>query len=235
MGRIKPQALLQQSKKKKTPSRISVTTIIIFTLIVTLVVLSLYATYRQWSQRRNEHLRTNINNFEHAAIIEEPKGASRRSYAVVETSKGSITVEIYKDTSPEIVDKFIDLCQSGYFKGMFFDRVVKNSVILGGEKHRHGAAQDWILERKSQTLSPKHEAFMFGTTKANSDSKDFELFITTAPTMDLSDKLIVFGRVIEGKDVVQEIEEVETDENYEPKTPIGITDITLKQDLWMTV
>lgn len=44
---------------------------------------------------------------------------------------------------------------------------------------------------------------MLGTSKTKQDRKKFELFITTAPIPDLNDKLIVFGRVIKGEDVVQ--------------------------------
>lgn len=44
---------------------------------------------------------------------------------------------------------------------------------------------------------------MLGTSKAKPNNKEFELFITTAPIPDLNDKLIVFGRVIKGQDVVQ--------------------------------
>jgi cyclophilin family peptidyl-prolyl cis-trans isomerase len=69
---------------------------------------------------------------------------------------------------------------------------------------------------------------MIGTTK-NPNNKGFDLFITTAPIPDLNDKLVVFGQVINGQDIVQEIEEVDTDEHYQPKTPIGILNITLKQ------
>lgn len=49
----------------------------------------------------------------------------------------------------------------------------------------------------------KHEAFMLGTSKLRHDSKGFELFITTAPIVDLNEKLIVFGRVVKGEDIVQ--------------------------------
>lgn len=51
MARIKPQALLLQSKKKKGPTRISVTTIVLCNLLVVLVVLCLFGTYRHWSRR----------------------------------------------------------------------------------------------------------------------------------------------------------------------------------------
>lgn len=51
MARIKPQTLLQQSKKKKGPSRISLTTIVTCSLIVALFVFFLHTTYRHWSNR----------------------------------------------------------------------------------------------------------------------------------------------------------------------------------------
>lgn len=51
MARIKPQALLQQSKKKKGPSRISATTVVLYGLIVLVMVFFLFATYRHWTQR----------------------------------------------------------------------------------------------------------------------------------------------------------------------------------------
>lgn len=49
----------------------------------------------------------------------------------------------------------------------------------------------------------KHEAFMLGTSKGKHLNKGFDLFITTAPIPDLNEKLIVFGQVIKGEDVVQ--------------------------------
>lgn len=51
MAKIKPQALLQQSKKKKGPSRISVTAVAVYSLIAVVMVYFLFATYRHWSQR----------------------------------------------------------------------------------------------------------------------------------------------------------------------------------------
>ncbi|KAJ0968961.1 hypothetical protein J5N97_021838 [Dioscorea zingiberensis] len=234
MARIKPQALLIQSKKKKGPTRIGLTTIITCNLLVILIVLSLYGTYKHWYRRSSSQLPVGLDEFEHSENSGEPKKYDLPKYAVLSTSKGSITMELYKDSSPEVVDRFIDFCQKGFFKGMPFHRVIKNYVIQGGDFQRLGAAEDWTLKIKpnrEHAISPKHEAFMLGTTKAKPDSKAFELFITTAPIPDLTDKLIVFGRVVKGEDVVQEIEEVDTDEHYRPKSSIGIIDVILKQEL----
>lgn len=157
---------------------------------------------------------------------------SRPRYAVMNTAKGPITIEIYKDASADVVDRFINLCKSDHFKGMPFRHIIKNFVIQGGDFDFDGAAQEWIMKAKASgknDLSPKHEAFMIGTSK-NPNSKGFDLFITTAPIPDLNDKLVVFGRVIKGEDIVQEIEEVDTDEHYQPKAAIGIMNIMLKQE-----
>ncbi|KAJ9154601.1 hypothetical protein P3X46_027921 [Hevea brasiliensis] len=232
MARIKPQALLLQSKKKKGPTRISATTIILCNLVVMLLVLSLVATYRHWSQRSTEQ--TGLSNFEDTSdILTDSKKYDLPGYAVLNTSKGYITVELYKDGSPEIVDKFLDSCQKGYFKGMPFHHVIKHYVIQGGHSQGLGGTEDWTTKVKLRSrlaTSPKHEAFMLGTLKTK-DSQGFEIFITTAPIPDLSDKLMVFGRVIKGEDVVQEIEEVDTDEHYRPKSPIGIINVTLKSEI----
>ncbi|RZC56213.1 hypothetical protein C5167_015067 [Papaver somniferum] len=291
MAKIKPQTLLLQSKKKKGPTRISVTTIIMCNLIVVLIVLSLVSTYRHWSQRSRSQVENGLLNHEKLvfgvlqrvdAFSKDLKKYELPGYAILNTSKGLITVELYKDAAPEIVDRFLDLCmrivtgaqcsgylwwhvyhfrtpyycyqdqfgdmvrffldvlnltkwfhsQKGHFKGMAFHRVIKNYVIQGGDSQTLGSAEDWTLSGKHPSeLSLKHEAFMLGTSKLKHDNKGFELFITTAPIPDLNEKLIVFGRVVKGEDVIQEIEEVDTDEHYRPKSPIGIVDVTLKRDL----
>ncbi|QCD89175.1 hypothetical protein DEO72_LG4g114 [Vigna unguiculata] len=132
----------------------------------------------------------------------ESKKSDLPGYAVVITSKGSIIVELYKESAPEVVDEFIDLCQKGHFKGMLFHQVIKHYVIQAGHNKGPGATEDWNLLGKKYA-SMRHEAFMLGTSKGNYFNKGFDLFITTAPIPDLSEKLIVFGRVIKGEDIVQ--------------------------------
>lgn len=232
MARIKPQALLQQSKKKKGPSRISATTVVLYGLIVLVMVFFLFATYRHWTRRSRFQTEDGLPIHESEGAFDGSKKADVARYAIFNTSKGTITVELYKEGAPEVVAEFIHSCQMGQFKGMQFNRVIKNFVIQGGDVERHGVTEDWTSRGKHYNQldkSVKHEAFMIGTSKAKHGKEGFGLFITTAPIPDLNEKLNVFGRVISGEDVVQEIEEIDTDEHYRPKSSIGIIDVTLKQ------
>ncbi|KAI3460748.1 hypothetical protein Pfo_017411 [Paulownia fortunei] len=160
-----------------------------------------------------------LSGVEHGDSFGHPKKVDIPRYAVINTSIGSITVELYKEGSPEVVNEFIDSCHKGRFKEMLFNRVIKNFVIQGGDVSRTGAAEDWT-SRGSTTIN---------LIQAKHDGGRFDLFITTAPIPDLNGKINVFGRIIKGEDVVQEIEEVDTDVHYRPKTPMGIIEVTLKQ------
>ncbi|XP_074316015.1 peptidyl-prolyl cis-trans isomerase CYP21-4-like [Silene latifolia] len=230
MAKIKPQALLLQSKKKKVPSRISPTTIILFSLIVFMVLFFIFSTYRHFSNRsvsQTEQIHMGRKD------LSDSKNPAVPSYATLHTSKGLIVVELLKDASPEVVDKFIEFCQKGHFNGMQFYRVIKHYVIQAGEVNSIGAAEEWTLRGKHYDRldkSVKHEAFMVGTSIAKKDLTGFQLYITTAPISDLNEKINVFGRVVKGEDVVQEIEEVDTDDHYVPKSAIGIMEVTLEQN-----
>ncbi|CAA2967011.1 peptidyl-prolyl cis-trans isomerase CYP21-3, mitochondrial-like [Olea europaea var. sylvestris] len=235
MARIKPQALLQQSKKKKRPSGISVTSILIYALIVVVMVFFLYSSYRHWSRRSQFHMENASLGVEHDNMFGDiEKAVVIPKYAVISTSKGSITVELYDEGSPHVVAEFIDSSKKGRFKGRLFNHVIKNFVIQAGDVDRPGTVEDWTSRGKHYNqldTSLKHEAFMLGTSKAKQDGSGFHLFITTAPIADLNEKISVFGRVVKGEEVVQEIEEVDSDEHYQPKTPIEIIDVNLKQKI----
>ncbi|KAE9619327.1 hypothetical protein Lal_00047455 [Lupinus albus] len=230
MARIKPQALLQQSKRKKGPSRISATTIIFYSLILVLFAFFVFATYRHWSNRSRFRSENQLSVSVAENTFVDPRKSDLPGYAVLNTSKGSIIIELHKESAPEVVDEFIELCQKGHFKGMLFHRVIKHFVIQAGDNEGVGATEDWNLRGKQHT-SMKHEAFMLGTSKGKHLNKGFDLFITTAPIPELNEKLIVFGQVIKGEDIVQEIEEVDTDEHYKPKISIGILDVSLTQKI----
>ncbi|XP_057999151.1 peptidyl-prolyl cis-trans isomerase CYP21-4-like [Hevea brasiliensis] len=136
-------------------------------------------------------IQTLVPQVEHAFV--DPKKSDLPGYAILNTSKGTIIVELFKDVSFEVIDKFIDLCEKGHFKGMHFRHVIKHYVIQAGNVDSLGAAEDWTLKGKRYSQ--------------------------------------LDTRVIKGEDVAQEIEEVDTDEYFQPKSHIGIINVTLKQKI----
>ncbi|EPS72237.1 hypothetical protein M569_02524 [Genlisea aurea] len=231
MGRIKPQTLLQQSKRKKGPNRISITTFSVYALIVVVLGLLVFTSYTHWIQRSKFDASSGVKHDDSSSVDDNTKKLAAPKYAVIKTSKGSITVELFREGSPEVVAAFIQSSLKGSFKGMLFNLVIKNFMIQGSDTDRPGgSAVDWTSIGKNNQLdtSLKHEAFMVGTSKDKVDSSGFDLIITTAPIPDLNGKISVFGRVVKGEDVVQEIEEADTDEHFRPKSPIAIIEVMLK-------
>lgn len=202
--------------------------IVFYTLTLVIFVFFLFATFKYWSNRTRFQPENHTSVFEDENPSVESKKSDLPGYAVLRTSKGSIIIELYKESVPEVVDEFIDLCQKGHFKGILFHQVIKHYVIQASRNKGSGSTEDWNLRGKKYT-SMKHDAFMLGTSKDKYFNKGFDLCITTAPIPDLNEKLTVFGRVVKGEDVVQEIEEVDTDEHYQPKISIGIIDVDLRQ------
>ncbi|CAI9778292.1 unnamed protein product [Fraxinus pennsylvanica] len=190
MARIKPQALLQLSKKKKGPSRISVTTILIYALIVIVMAFFLYSSYRHWSRRLQFHM----------------KNAS---------------------LGVEDLDLLLRICLIDclLLLGIESPALSQGRIRIDKDSYEEGNHYNQL------DTSLKHEAFTLGTSKAKQDGSGFHLFITTAPIADQNEKISVFGRVVKGEEVVQEIEEVDSDEHYQLKTPIEIIKVTLKQKI----
>ena len=127
--------------------------------------------------------------------------------AVLETAKGPIKIVLYEDAAPITTANFIGLAESNFYDGLKFHRVEPGFVIQGGCPHgtgTGGSGKNIPLE-----VSPKLKHDDAGTvamaraTDPNSASSQF--YITLAPTPHLDGHYAVFGRVVDGMDVVRQI------------------------------
>ncbi|KAJ6891403.1 hypothetical protein NC651_024793 [Populus alba x Populus x berolinensis] len=221
MARIKPQALLNQSKKKKGPARISATTVFLCNLVVVVIVLSVVATYKHWSQRSRNQPISGVSTFEDTAnSFADSKKYDLPGYAILNTSKGYITVELYKDGSPMIVDKFLDLCQKEYFKGMPFHHVIKHYVIQAGHGQGLGAAEDWTtkgkLHSRLATRLQRVQVFEIanqrvkGTDQLNNSNED--------SLMDIENQDPFLAFIDHARSVLSPVEGDEDEDIYDPST-----------------
>jgi cyclophilin family peptidyl-prolyl cis-trans isomerase len=138
--------------------------------------------------------------------------ANRR--AVIETNKGTFAAELYEDKAPITAGNFIDLIERGFYNGLKFHRYEPGFVIQGGDPLGNGTGgfidpATGVERRIPLEVTPEltHGAAgalaMARTQDPNSASSQF--YITLGPTPFLDMNYAVFGRVLEGFDVVNQL------------------------------
>jgi cyclophilin family peptidyl-prolyl cis-trans isomerase len=164
--------------------------------------------------------------------------------ALCETSLGNFTVELFVDKMPITAQNFINLAKSGFYDGLHFHRVITDFMIQFGCPHSRdpkspragtgdgpqGRIQDEHPENAKISNEPGTLS-MANTGQRNSGSCQF--FINTVHNSYLDwftpgpSKHPVFGRIIEGMEVVKKIETTQTDGNDRPLTPVRMNKITV--------
>jgi len=158
---------------------------------------------------------------------------------VVETNVGDITIELFKDRAPVTVNNFLTYASSNFYGGTVFHRVVKGFMIQGG-----GYTPQMRLKKTGAPI--KNEASLLlknvrGTVAAARSNgvhtATSQFFINTDNNPSLDHKSIrpdefgyaVFGKVIEGMDVVDKIERIKVNGKSVPESLVMITKVSLKE------
>ncbi|MBN1193724.1 MAG: peptidylprolyl isomerase [Coriobacteriia bacterium] len=140
--------------------------------------------------------------------------------AVIATPKGAITLEFYAQDAPNTVASFIELADSGFYDGLKFHRVIPGFVAQGGDPLTRDLSREDILagiggagtgdpgwKQKAEFNSRKHETGTLAMACSQSpDSAGSQFYICLAPQPSLDGQYTVFGRVVDGMDVVMSIE-----------------------------
>jgi cyclophilin family peptidyl-prolyl cis-trans isomerase/HEAT repeat protein len=124
----------------------------------------------------------------------------------IDTDRGSIQVELAVLDAPLTVENFVGLARKGYFNGLTIHRVVPNFVVQGGDPRSDGEGGPGYTIRDEINERP----YLRGTVGMALDWRDTggsQFFITLSPQPHLDAKYTVFGRVIDGMDVVDKIQQ----------------------------
>ncbi len=127
------------------------------------------------------------------------------SRVILKTSRGDISLELYKNTAPGTVLSFHQLIENGFYKGKIFHRVVPNFVIQGGCTRGDGyGSLDFTLRSELPPVYYESEG-LIGMASAGADTESQQFFITHSATPHLSGKYTILGKVTRGMDIVHQI------------------------------
>ena len=176
---------------------------------------------------------------------------------------GTIKIELYPDRAPQTVENFIALANRGFYDGLTFHRIVKDFMIQGGDPQGTGEGSATLADLKdggedtAYTIKGEfiangvdndlkfdegvvgmarndYTSYSSSLTEESYNSGSSQFFIMTQPNTSLNGYYTAFGKVIEGMDIVHNIENVEVkvaDDsqetgNTEQSTPVNPVKIT---------
>jgi len=160
----------------------------------------------------------------------------RGKQAVVDTTMGQFVIQLLPDAAPNHVAFFMKQAREGALAKTIFHRVVKYGVVQGGDPFTKDPAkvadygQGGFNQLAPEPNDQKHVTGAISTVRdpslPNSGGSQFFICVTDQPELD--GKYDVFGRVIDGMEVVQAISAVETDAAGAPATRVEITNVTIR-------
>ena len=126
--------------------------------------------------------------------------------ATIETDRGSIRIELFADKTPKTVANFEKLAKDGYYDGLTFHRVIDDFMVQGGCPQGTGTGGPGYTFEDEFHPDLKHTGpGVLSMANAGPDTNGSQFFITHVPTPWLDGKHSVFGRVLEGQDVVDAV------------------------------
>jgi cyclophilin family peptidyl-prolyl cis-trans isomerase len=144
--------------------------------------------------------------FSHAIGWDRLNVVSEKTEVTLQTSKGSIVLELYPHWAPGSVASFLDLASTGFFNGKAFHRVVPNFVVQGGDPRGDGyGALDYSLRTEIGLAWYDDEGYV-GMASAGPDTEGTQFFFTHSPTPHLDGLYTIFARVRRGMDVVHRLQ-----------------------------
>jgi cyclophilin family peptidyl-prolyl cis-trans isomerase len=138
-------------------------------------------------------------------------------HALIETNHGSITIELFEELAPRTTGNFIELGERGFYDGVIFHRIIDGFMLQGGDPSGtgRGGPGHKIPDEFGAGLSHSGEGIL-SMANAGPDTGGSQFFITLAATPWLDGKHAIFGRVVEGIEVVRALGKIPTDGSDKP-------------------
>ncbi|WP_028920525.1 peptidylprolyl isomerase [Pseudoxanthomonas suwonensis] len=125
--------------------------------------------------------------------------------AILDTAKGVIKIDLLADKAPLTVANFVNLARRGFYDGLNFHRVIADFMIQGGCPEGSGRGGPGYRFEDETANGVAHERGVLSMANAGPNTNGSQFFITHVATPWLDGRHTVFGKVLEGQDVVDAI------------------------------
>jgi cyclophilin family peptidyl-prolyl cis-trans isomerase len=155
----------------------------------------------------------------------------KKLIANIKTNMGDIEIELFPEEAPKTVENFVELAKKEYYNGVIFHRVIDNFMIQGGDPTGTGRGGEsaWGGKFKDE-FSPKltfDKPGLLAMANAGPGTNGSQFFITLAPTTWLNNHHTIFGKVVNGIDVVNAIGKTKTN-NDRPVTDVVMQKVLIE-------
>ena len=145
------------------------------------------------------------NAFAAGKVFNKDYTGTSQILAEITTHEGKIVVDLNFKAAPNTVANFVDLANKGFYNGLRFHRVIQGFMIQGGDPNGDGTGgPGYTIDDEQNDL--KHETGVISMANRGPNTAGSQFFITHLPQPHLDGKHTVFGKVIEGHDVVCRID-----------------------------
>jgi len=130
----------------------------------------------------------------------------KKYFVTLETDRGTIELQLFPEHAPKTVNNFVFLAREGFYDGVSFHRVISNFMIQGGDPTGTGTGGPGYKFEDETSKNPlKHETGVISMANAGANTNGSQFFVTHSPQPHLNGKHTVFGKVLNGMDVVNQI------------------------------
>jgi len=164
-------------------------------------------------------------------------------YAIFETTFGEMACKLEEEKTPETVKNFVGLVtgekeyvdpktgkksREPYYDGTIFHRIIKNFMIQGGDRLGKGTGGPGYQFKDEFDSSLKHNGpGILSMANAGPHTNGSQFFITLVPTPWLDGKHSVFGRLVQGEEILKKLGNIPTDSMDRPLEEVGINKIRI--------
>jgi cyclophilin family peptidyl-prolyl cis-trans isomerase len=163
-----------------------------------------------------------------------------REVAIIETDFGNITIDFFENVAPNHVSALKKMISEKFYDGLYFHRVVPHFVIQGGDPNTRdddrtndgiGQENQPVIKAEFSKISHKRGILSMARKGNDINSATSQFFICVANAPSLDNQYTIFGKVVDGMDVVDKIVNVDRDKYDNPLKPVYMKKVYLKKQV----